>query len=119
MLKHVWGKWCKVTTAKRTDALVNFYQSWELDEHVDTFSLCLNKQQILCRKVDVEIKNILKTQLFLEKMIERELFKEDTIEEYELKNAADREWSLTLKYFLAIYERKNAFTLAKAKRGVY
>ena len=52
-------------------------------------------------------------------MIERELFKEDKLEEYELKNAADWEWSLTLKYFLALYERKNAFTLDKSKRGGY
>ena len=69
MLKHVWGKWCKVTTAKRTDALANFHKTWELDEHVDTFTLCLDKQQILCRKFDVEITNIPKTQLFAEQMI--------------------------------------------------
>ena len=52
-------------------------------------------------------------------MIERELFKEDKLEEYELKNAADWEWSLTLKYFLALYECKNSFTLYRAKQGEY
>ena len=46
----------------------------------------------------------MKTQFFVEQMIERELFKEDELEEYKLKNAADRECSLTLKYFSALYE---------------
>ena len=55
-LEHLRWKWCKVTTAERTYALANFHQIWELDENVDTFALSLNKQQILCRKVDVKIK---------------------------------------------------------------
>ena len=57
-LEHVRGKWCKVTTNKRIEALAKFHQRWELDEHVDTFFLRLNKQQILCRKVDIKITNI-------------------------------------------------------------
>ena len=117
MLKHVQGKWCRVATAKCTEAPANFHKIWELDKHVKTFSLCLDKQQIICRKFDVESTNIPKTQFFVKKIIERELFKEDKLKEYEIKNAADREWPLTLKYFSALYEHKNNFTLDKAKQG--
>ena len=45
--------------------------------------------------------------------------KKDDFEEYEVKNEVYKEWSLTLKYFLALYKRKNAFTLSKAKQGGY
>ena len=112
-MEHLWGKWCKVKTAKHTYALANFHQIWELYKHIDTFALSLNKHQILCRKVDVKIKNILKTQFFVEQMIERELFKEDELEEYKLKNAADREWSLTLQYFRTSTNAKILSPLSK------
>ena len=75
VLEHVWGKWCKVTTAKRTEALVNFHQIWYIYKHVNNFALRLKKQQILCRKVDVKITNISKTQFFVEKIIERKMSK--------------------------------------------
>ena len=47
------------------------------------------------------------------------MFREEEIQDYEVKSDADRVWTNTRDNFSALYEQKIAFSTAKSRHGVF
>jgi len=62
VLHHLRTNWCKVMTRERTDATKAFYQAWVPNmTHIIMFGRQLDKQQKICKTINVIISNEAKT----------------------------------------------------------
>ena len=85
---HLDKRWCKMDTRMRKIMRKEFYQPWDQVMHVTKFGKQLNKEQAYLKTCGINIDDDVKTQFYVEQMIDSGIFsKQDIILwESELQN---------------------------------
>ena len=106
---HLDNRWCKMDTRTRQKMRAEFYQPWDQVMHLTKFGIQLNKEQAYLKTCRINIADDVKTQFYVEQMIDSGIFSKLDIIAWESDLQA-KEWGDAVLYFAERMEDKDKYT---------
>ena len=85
------NRWCKMETRTSQKIRAEFYQPWDQVMHLTKFGIQLNKEQAYLKTCGINIADDVKTQFYVEQMIESGIFSKQDIIAWE-SDLQDKDW---------------------------
>ena len=85
IIAHIRREWCTVTTLEKKQALAAFNIQWDFISHITKFARELDKQQKLCRDINVPAEDNTKIQIYVKNMYTSKMFDDKEMREWKNK----------------------------------
>jgi hypothetical protein len=116
IIQHLKTEWCTVTTLEKKIAMAAFNLHWDFTTHITKFARELDKQQKLCREINVPAADATKIQHYVENMYASEMFDDKEMRAWENKPEANKTWDNAKLHFVELYKSKRKYSEEREAR---